>query len=87
MSNFNLSTNLPFINRDIYRQDYDAGYLPTLSPFPMYLYLRHGCRAMLVTFDDYIVRNDGTISLFVEIVDPGYTLKTITFSPSCYDYQ
>ena len=87
MSNLNNNVNSPFINWDIYRQDHDAGYLPTILPFPMYLYLRHGRRAMLVTFDDYIVRNDGTISLFVEFVDPGYTLKTVTFSPSCLDYQ
>ena len=86
MSNLNHNVNSPFINWDIYRQDHDAGYLPTILPFPMYLYLRHDRRARLVTFD-YIVSNDGTISLFVESVDPGYTLKTVTFSPSCFDYQ
>ena len=86
MSNFN-HINSPFINWDIYRQYQDAGYLPTIVAFPMYLYLRHGRRAMLLTFDDYIVRNDGIISHFVEFVDPGYTPKTVTFSPSCHDYQ
>ena len=85
MSNFNLNVNSPFMNWDIYRQDHDKGYLPTILPFPMYLFLRQGRRAILVTFDNYIVRNDGNISLFVEFVDPGYTLKTVTFSPSCFD--
>ena len=84
MSNFNHVIS-PFINWDFYRQDHDAGYVPTILPFPMYLYLRHGRRAMLVTFDDYIVSNDGTISNFVEFVDPGCTLKTVALSPSCYD--
>ena len=87
MNNLNPNVNSPFIKWDNYRQDHDAGYLPTILPFPMYHYLCHGRRAMLVTFDNYIVRNDGTISLFVEFVDPGYTLKRDTFSPSCYDYQ
>ena len=86
MNNLNHNVNSPFISWDFYRQDHEAGYLPTILPFPMYLNLRHGRRAMLVTFDDYIVRNDGTISLFAEFVE-GYTLKTVTFRPSCYDYQ
>ena len=68
MNNLNHKVNSPFISWNIYRQDHDAGYLPTILPFPMYLYLRHGRRAMLVTFDDNIVRNDGTISLFAEYV-------------------
>ena len=87
MSSFNHNIISSFINWVIYRQDHDAGYLPTVLPFPMYLYLRHGRRAMLVTFDDYIVRNEEFIPLFDEFVDPGYTLKTFTFSPSCYYYK
>ena len=66
MSNFNHNINSPFINCDTCRQDNDAAYLPIL-PFPMYLYLSHDRRAMLVTFDDYIVRNDGTISFSLNL--------------------
>ena len=89
MSSFNNNIISSFIKWDIYQQDHDAGYLPTILHFHIYLYLHHGRRAMLVlvTFDDYIVRNDGTISLFIEFVDPGYILKTLTLSPSCNDYQ
>ena len=78
--------NAAFINW-FQLSDPDRHYLPTGLPFSLQIKLWIQNNEVVRVFDDYILRNNGTISLFVELYDTDHSCHTVTFSPEFNRYH
>ena len=78
--------NAAFINW-FQLSDPDRRYLPTVLHFSLQSKLWMQNNEAVGVFEVYIVRNNGTISLFVELYDTDHSCNTVTFSPEFNRYH